>query len=121
MTVNEALCEITAISQNEDDNNENFMASLDYIDNIYRVLTALRSTIPGDDLKFLPTFTGMYIAERLGVPVTADENSLRYFRVASPLFLEDGILDELKSNLESTMIECDVRREDETVIGITLK
>lgn len=119
ITIYKALSELTEISDNQFDNDDNFIASLPYLDNIYRVFDAVRKTIPDDEVRFLPSFKGMYIVERLGILSTAEENELRYFRIASPLFLEDGIVDRLKGNMGDA--DCDVRKEDEAIVGVILR
>ncbi len=119
ITVYEALNELTRISDNQLDNDDNFIASLSYLDNIYKVFAAVKKTIPDDDVRFLPSFKGMYLVERLGILSTAEENELKYFRIASPLFLEDGIVEQLKENMSG--IDCDIRKEDNVVVGVVLR
>ena len=81
---------VTRISDDERLNVENYMESLNYISNLYLFIKTLQTVIPMNAVTFLPSFKGKYIVEKLGIPSTDKENTLKYFKVSSRLFLEDA-------------------------------
>jgi hypothetical protein len=65
------------------------MEGLNYINNLYAFLNALKLVIPLDQVTFLPSFKGKYIVEKLGIASTDKENEMKLFKVQSSLFLGD--------------------------------
>lgn len=86
--IKDILKDITTLSEdNEELNTENYIDSLNYLDNIYKILLSLQKFVSIQDLVFLPSFKSSSIAERLSIPTTAEENEMKYFIVKSDLFL----------------------------------
>lgn len=89
MTMIEALKEVCRISEDDEINQQNWMDSIQYSDNIYDVEKLLSEYVPQKSITFLPTFKGIHVVEKLGMLSTADENEMRVFMVKSPSFESD--------------------------------
>ncbi len=117
--IKKALKEITNISDDEEINTENYLDALNYLDNIYKVVSVIEEYFSIDDLHFLPSYKGKYIVEKIGMLSSTEENELRVFRVQSPLFLDEEKLQKLEDSCTNE-ISCDVTYENDT-LTITLK
>lgn len=84
--IKDALKEITIISDDEIDNTDNYLEALNYLDNVYLLITTLQPNLSINDYRFLPSFKGQNVVERLGILSTTEENELKYFRIKSSLF-----------------------------------
>ena len=100
----DAAKSITRISDNEEYNAQNYLESLDYMDNLYIFINHLQLVVPLDEVIFLPSFKGKYIVEKLGIASADKENRMKVFKVHCPLFLEDDTLLKLKKEL-STIVD----------------
>jgi hypothetical protein len=89
MTIREALKEVCRISEDEAINEQNWMDSIQYSDNIYDVDKLLTEYIPQKSITFLPSFKGIHVVEQLGILSTDEENEMRVFLVKSPAFEND--------------------------------
>jgi hypothetical protein len=101
MRIFEILKIITKISDNKQDNLENYLSSINYISNLYRFKSKL-STVLNKDFKFTwkPTFKDCYLSEKLGIETITEENELRLFSLESERFLVDKtIVEEIKDAL----------------------
>ena len=86
---------------------------------MYKLIQVLQQYVDVNDIEFLPSFKGKYIVERLGIPSTAPENELKYFKIKSSLFNSDSKLtSKIKINCTS-ICDCIVQKGD-TII-FTLK
>lgn len=92
--------DVTRISDNEKINNENYMESLNYIDNLYRFVNKLKVAVSTKNVSFLPTFKGKYTAEKLQINSTCHENEMKIFKVKSDLFFEDKVVNKVKSAMK---------------------
>jgi len=117
--IKKALREITVISDDENDNIENYLDALNYLDNLYKLVTVLQKYVSINDIYFLPSFKGKYIVERLGIPSTDEENNLKYFRIQSSLFNSD-INTVSKIKTDCTRL-CDNITQDNDIITFILK
>jgi hypothetical protein len=117
--IKELLKQITIISDDENDNTENYLEALNYLDNVYNLLEILQNDISMEDVSFLPSFKSMYIAERLGIGSYAEENVLKYFKIKSSLFISDTELSK-KIKMDCTPI-CNKITQEKDVICLVLK
>lgn len=114
-----ALKQITIISNDEDDNTENYLDALNYLDNIYKLVDILQKDISIKDITFLPSFKGKYIVERLGIGSYSEENELKYFKIKSSLFISDS---ELASKIKRDCTSiCKKIIQEKDIISFTLK
>lgn len=116
-----ACNDITAICEDENINMENYLDALNYISNLYKFLDAIKNIIASysEDIIFLPSFKGVYVAQKLGIPATEEENEMRVFKIKSALFLEDKeLIKEMKSELNNICSEMII---DKDVITFILK
>jgi hypothetical protein len=95
----DAIKQITVIGPSEEDNTQNYMEGLNYMDNLYTFLNKLKLAVPVDKITFLPSFKGRYIVERLGIASDDKENEMKVFIVQSSLFLEDKTVQRVRKNL----------------------
>lgn len=95
----DAIKQITVIGHNEDDNAQNYMEGLNYMDNLYTFLNRLKLAVPVESVTFLPSFKGRYIVERLGIASDDKENEMKVFIVQSSLFLEDKTVLKIRRQL----------------------
>lgn len=112
-----ALKEMTWISENEDDNLENYLDALNYLDNMYPLIYRLQQYINVGDVQFLPSYKGKYIVERLGIPSTASENELKFFKIKSALFASDKNLTAQIKIACTDLCSC-ITQKDDVVIFI---
>ena len=117
--IKKALKEITNISDDEEINTENYLDALNYLDNIYKVVSVIEEHFSIDELVFLPSYKGKYIVDRIGMLSTTEENELRVFKIKSSLFLDQKKLKELEDSCKKE-INSDVIFED-NILTITLK
>lgn len=95
-----ACKDISKITDNEELNSQNFLEATDYITNLNTFLKELMGVVPVNRIKFLPSFKGKYIVQKLGILATDKENEMKVFRVKSTLFLEDEqLLREIKQQM----------------------
>lgn len=96
------LNDITKISDDEEINTENFLDSLNYVDTIYNLISMIQNDVNLKLVKFLPSFKGMFVVEKLGVGSVASENELKLFRIQSEQFVSDKQLyEKLKTKLKN--------------------
>jgi hypothetical protein len=95
----DAIKSITTITEDEQANAQNYMEGLDYINNLYSFLNKLKLVIPLEKAKFLPSFKGKYIVEKLGLSSVDKENEMKIFKVQSSLFFEDKTVLGIKKEL----------------------
>jgi hypothetical protein len=95
----DAIRQITLIGGNDEDNTQNYMEGLNYMDNLYTFLNRLKLAVPVDKVTFLPSFKGRYIVERLGIASDDKENEMKVFIVQSALFLEDKTVQRVRKQL----------------------
>jgi hypothetical protein len=95
----DAIKQITVIGRTDEDNFQNYMEGLNYMDNLYTFLNRLKLVVPVDSVTFLPSFKGRYIVERLGIASDDKENEMKVFIVQSALFLEDKTVQRVRKNL----------------------
>lgn len=112
-----AWSSITEMFEDEDSNFENYMEAIGHISNLYKFLNTLKLVMPIKKAKFLPSFKGQYVAEKLGIASTSKESEMKYFKIQSPLFLEDETIKRIKLEM-SDLCEEIVRQDD--VIMFTL-
>lgn len=99
--------EITQISEDTSINLENYMESINFINNVYNFINKIKMVAPVTSMTFKPTFKGRMTCEKFNIDGSVYENEMRYFVVDSALFLEDKeqkkqqIRDELGSICES--------------------
>jgi len=94
---------ITKISDNDEINAQNCLEAIDYISNLYNFINELDQVIPVNKVQFMPSFKGKYVVERLGIAADDKENQLKFFKIKSPLFLEDkGLLYDIKVKMSNT-------------------
>ncbi len=117
--IKKALREITNISDDEEVNTENYLDALNYLDNVYKVVSVIDEYFSIDDLHFLPSYKGKYIVERIGMLSTTEENELRVFRLQSPLFLDEERLHKLENGCINE-IGCNVTYEND-ILTIVLQ
>lgn len=117
--IKELLKQITIISDDENDNTENYLEALNYLDNIYILAEVLQKDISFDKLTFLPSFKSVYLVERLGIGSYAEENELKLFKIKSSLFISDTKL-ATKIKIDCTPI-CSKITQDKDVISLVLK
>jgi len=96
---------ITRISDDPEINTQNYIEGLNYVNNLYTFLNALKLAIPLEKVDFLPSFKGKYVVEKLGIASTDKENEMKVFKVQSSLFLEDKKLFKLVSKEMSKICE----------------
>jgi len=116
-----ACNDITSICDDKEINTENFMDSLNYISNLYKFVDAIKETLTNNStkIKFLPSFKGVYVSQRLGIPSTEEENQMRIFKIKSALFLEDkSIIEKLKKDVNNICYEMII---DKDIITFKLK
>ena len=114
------LKEITSISASDESlNTENYLDSLTYLDNLYKLIIILQKFLKLNDVEFLPSFKSRNISERLGLPSTAEENEMRYFKVKSDLFL--GEQDLINSIIRECDDICEKISSDVNILTFTLK
>ena len=97
-----ALKDICYISEDDSINLENYIDALNYIDNLYLVLSKIKTLTEVHSLKFLPSFKGKYVSEKLGIASYPEENEMRLIKLKSDKFIGDS---ELVKSIEETMEE----------------
>jgi hypothetical protein len=108
---------ITRISSDEEINAQNYIEGLNYINNLYTFLNTLKLAVPLEEVKFLPSFKGKYVVEKLGLASTAKENEMKVFIVQSPLFLGDKkksnkkVLEKVTKELSKICEEIDLKKD----------
>lgn len=96
--IRKALKDICKISDNDEINIENYLSSLNYIDNLYDLIIILQESFSVKQLSFLPSFKAFSVTEKLGIPSDSKENELKIIKVKSNLFLEDiKLVEKVKS------------------------
>lgn len=113
-----AAKEITNISDDPNIYSQNYMESLDYIDNLFLVLNKVKLVLPVSDIKFLPTFKGRKTSERNNITSSEVENTMKYFRIISPHFIEDLTKKKLEEILTPI---CNMLSFDGDAVTIILK
>lgn len=114
------LKEITKISEdiNSDDNTDNYLSALNYLDNLYKFISVMQKYASLSDLTFLPSYKDEYLVEKLGILSSAEENEMRLFIVKSPLFLNKETYEKIKSDFSD--IATRIMLSDDTLY-ITIK
>lgn len=98
--IRKALKDISRISTDENINTENYLDAINFIDNLYHVLSVIKQDISIKKIVFLPSFKGRYVCEKLGIPSDDDENSLKIFKVSSDVFRVDNeIINKITENM----------------------
>jgi hypothetical protein len=95
----EAIKQITVIGGTDEDNAQNYMEGLNYMDNLYTFLNRLKLAVPVDKVTFLPSFKGRYIVEKMGIASDDKENEMKVFIIQSALFLEDKTVLKVRRHL----------------------
>lgn len=118
--INLILKNITCISEDDNLNTENYLASLQYLDNIYKLIIIFQKFISLKDITFLPSFKDKNLIEKLGIICSEAENELRYFEIKSNLFLGQN------ENVNKMIKECEkicdsVTKNDDKIIMILKK
>lgn len=90
---------ITRISEDETINTQNYMESLSYISNMYIFLNNIKNVISTKDITFLPSFKGKYTCEKYGIISDERENQLKIIKVSSNAFLEDEVVNRVRSQM----------------------
>ena len=81
--------EITQITEDSSINLENYMESIQFIDNAYRFINKIKLVTPVGNIHFEPSFKGRMTCEKFNLCANEEENEMRYFITKSTLFLED--------------------------------
>lgn len=98
--IRKALKDICNISTDPEINTENYLDSLNFIDNLYKIIIILQEYCSVKQLHFLPSFKAMSITEKLGIPSEFKENELKIIKVKSNLFLEDiKLVEKIKNRV----------------------
>jgi hypothetical protein len=97
----DAIKRITVIGADEDNNAQNYMEGINYMENLYLFLNALKLAVPVDLVTFLPSFKGKYLVEKLGIASDDKENEMKVFIVQSSLFLEDKTVQRVRKHMSS--------------------
>jgi hypothetical protein len=95
----DAIKQITVIGSGDEENTQNYMEGLNYMDNLYTFLNRLKLAVPVEKVTFLPSFKGRYIVEKLGIASDDKENEMKVFIVQSSLFLEDKTVLKVRRQL----------------------
>jgi hypothetical protein len=107
----DAMKDLTVISEREDDNIQNYMEGLNYIENLYTFMNSLKLVLPVESVTFLPSFKGKYISEKLGIASVDKENEMKIFRVQSSLFFEDKTVLRIKRQMSEICSEIEKRKD----------
>lgn len=91
--------ELTRISDDEKINNENYIESLCYIDNLYIFINKIKNILNTKDVIFLPSFKGKYTSLRNNLISNEKENEMKIINIKSQLFFEESIIKRLKIEL----------------------
>lgn len=91
--------QITTISDNPKINAENHLEYIKYIDNVFLFINKLKMVVPMKNIIFIPTFKGELTCQKFGIISTAEENTMKLFKIKSMLFLEDN---EIKEKIKET-------------------
>lgn len=118
--LSKATKEITAISDKDSINSENYLESLNYIDNLYFFINKLKMAISLDQIVFLPTFKGANTCGRYAIESNEKENSLKFFSIEYPEFIEDK--EKIEKNLSDVLgSDCEKIEYSGDIISFTLK
>lgn len=98
--ISKILKEICDISDDTSINVRNYIDALNYIDRLYRLVTAISNYYSISKITFLPTFKSFNLANELGIATTTEENELKLIKLKSkPLFEDETKLMEFKEEL----------------------
>lgn len=82
--------EITKITDNNNINLENYMESINFINNAYSFINKIKMITPISNIHFEPSFKGRMTCEKFNLEVHDEkECEMKYFITKSVLFLED--------------------------------
>ena len=82
--------EITKISEDTTINLENYMESINFINNAYSFINKIKMVTPISNIHFEPSFKGRMTCEKFNLEVRDEkETEMKYFVTKSVLFLED--------------------------------
>ena len=107
----DAMNDITRISEDPEIYAQNFMEGSSYYGNLYSFMNRLKLAVPLDEVKFLPSFKGKYVVEKLGIGSVDKENEMKVFRVQSSLFLEDTTVLSIKKELSDLCEQIEKERD----------
>lgn len=118
--IKEIIENITLISSDNDDlNTENYIDSLMFLDNIYKIVVTMQKYVQLNNLEFLPSFTSRNISERFGIICSAEENEMRYFKIKSDLFLgQPKLVDDIKHGFSEI---CSKIEFEKNILTLTIK
>lgn len=103
--------EITAISDDETVNMQNYMESLNYVSNLYLFINKIKSIIPMESVKFLPSFYGKMTCSKYD-----KESEMKVLRVTSPLFFVDKTAKDIMNKMESICENIELENDTITFI-----
>ena len=102
MKIFDALKIVTKISENKDENLENYLRSMNYVSNLYKFHFILKDIVNLDEIQYLPSFKDCYLSEKLGIATITEENELRLISIQSPLFLVDReLIDRITAKMDN--------------------
>lgn len=81
--------EITHITEDSRINLENYMESIEFVNNVYKLINKLKMIVPINSTHFEASFKGRMTCEKFNLSASLYENEMRYFIAKSALFLED--------------------------------
>lgn len=82
--------DITKITDNTTINLENYMESINFINNVYTFINKIKLIVPVSLIKFEPSFKGRMTCEKFNLTnLDEKENEMKFFVISCPLFLED--------------------------------
>lgn len=81
--------ELTQITDNNTINLENYMESINFINNVYLFINKIKMVTPISTIHFQPSFKGKTTCEKFNIESSEKENEMKYFVTTSTFFLED--------------------------------